>query len=161
METNRIELVLCVSFSMGGLTLVTSAKAILGFIRFVRCYYLVVVTETKPEGIIMGHVIYSITVRNTIEFQIELRSNSAQNRALLQKQAQIPPLSQERGRRFQFPRGFHAPFRGGFPRGHRLRSEFLAFPRGTARRFRLREGEPRDIRGTAGRFRRFIRGFGL
>ena len=80
---------------MGGLTLVTSAKAILGFIRFVHYYYLVVVTETKPEGIIMGHVIYSITVRNTIEFQIELRSNSAQNRALLQKQAQIPPLSEE------------------------------------------------------------------
>lgn len=101
-ETNRIELVLCMSFSMGGLTLVTSAKAILGFVRFVRCYYLVVVTETKPEGIIMGHVIYSITVRNTIEFQIELRSHSAQNRALLQKQAQIPPLAQERGRRFPF-----------------------------------------------------------
>ena len=61
----------------------------------------------------------------------------------------------------RFPRGFHAPLRGGFPRGHRLRSEFLAFPRGTPRRFRLREGEPRNIRGTAGRFGRFIRGFGL
>ena len=42
--------------------IVTGAKAILGFVRFTRCYYLVVATETKPEGIIMGHVVYSITV---------------------------------------------------------------------------------------------------
>lgn len=89
---------------MGGLTLITSAKAILGFVRFVRCYYLVVATETKPEGIIMGHVVYSITVRTLIELRIELRGDPAQNRSLLQEQAQIAALSQERRRRW-FPRG--------------------------------------------------------
>lgn len=84
---------------MGGLTLVTSAKAILGFVRFVRCYYLVVVTETKPEGIIMGHVIYSITVRSAVRFSLELRSDSAQDRTDLQEQAEVAALSEERGRR--------------------------------------------------------------
>ena len=98
---------------MGGLTLITSAKAILGFVRFVRCYYLVVATETKPEGIIMGHVVYSITVRTLIELRIELRGDPAQNRSLLQEQAQIAALPQERGRRL-FPRG--SPYSLG-PRG--------------------------------------------
>ena len=46
----------------GGLSRVTNAKAILGFVRFTRYYYLVYATELKPEGMIMGHVIYSITV---------------------------------------------------------------------------------------------------
>lgn len=40
-----------------------SAKALLGFVRFTRFYYLVVATEVKAEGMIMGHVVYSISVR--------------------------------------------------------------------------------------------------
>ena len=46
----------------GGLIRVCSAKAILGFVRFTRYYYIVVATETKPEGVLMGHIVYSITV---------------------------------------------------------------------------------------------------
>ena len=46
----------------GGLSRVTNAKAILGFVRFTQYYYLVYATELKPEGMIMGHVIYSIAV---------------------------------------------------------------------------------------------------
>ncbi|CBK24216.2 uncharacterized protein [Blastocystis hominis] len=82
--------------SMGGLTLVTSAKAILGFIRFVRCYYLVVVTETKPEGIIMGHVIYSITNSEVIPLKIEPSSKN--------KLKSLLSLKSEED--VSFPRGF-------------------------------------------------------
>ena len=39
-----------------------TAKALLGFIRFTRYYYLAVATEVKPEGVIMGHTVYSISV---------------------------------------------------------------------------------------------------
>lgn len=46
----------------GGLIRVCSAKAILGFVRFTRYYYIVVANEIKPEGVIMGHIVYSITV---------------------------------------------------------------------------------------------------
>lgn len=49
-------------YSTGGLVRVASAKAILGFVRFTSYYYLVIATELKPEGMVMGHVIYSIAV---------------------------------------------------------------------------------------------------
>ena len=45
-----------------GLTHVCTAKALLGFVRFTRYYYLAVATEVKEEGAIMGHIIYSIAV---------------------------------------------------------------------------------------------------
>lgn len=48
--------------STGGLTFVCTAKALLGFVRFTRHYYLTVATEVKAEGVIMGHMIYSISV---------------------------------------------------------------------------------------------------
>ena len=62
----------------------------------------------------------------------------------------------------RFPRGFPAGLRRIFPRGNRLRPEFLADFRGTARRFGLRDGDPRDFRdvgdfrGTARRFMGFL-----
>ena len=62
METKRI-FVSTPSFTRtGGLTFVATAKALLGFVRFTRHYYLTIATEVKAEGVIMGHVIYSISV---------------------------------------------------------------------------------------------------
>lgn len=62
----------------GGLIRVCSAKAILGFVRFTRYYYIVVATETKPEGVLMGHIVYSITVWHEIcIYEVELRCDSS------------------------------------------------------------------------------------
>ena len=55
-----------------------SAKAILGFVRFTRYYYIVVANEIKPEGVIMGHIVYSITVSlPDPASRLELRRHSA------------------------------------------------------------------------------------
>lgn len=63
MEIKRLYSIVLSFNRTGGLLRLASAKAILGFVRFTQYYYLVIVTETKPEGIIMGHIIYSILVR--------------------------------------------------------------------------------------------------
>ena len=61
----------------GGVVRLMSAKAIIGFIRFTSFYYMVIATELKPEGILLGHVIYSIAVAFPLSFEIGLRHCSA------------------------------------------------------------------------------------
>ena len=54
----------------GGLVRMMSAKAILGFVRFTSFYYMIIATELKPEGILLGHVIYSIAVALLLSFDV-------------------------------------------------------------------------------------------
>ena len=46
--------------SIGGLTLVGKAYGIVGFIRFLEGYYMILVTKRSPVGSIGGHFIYKI-----------------------------------------------------------------------------------------------------
>ncbi|XP_044487635.1 phosphoinositide phosphatase SAC2-like isoform X2 [Mangifera indica] len=46
--------------STGGLTLVTACYGIVGFIKFLEPYYMVVITERRKIGSICGHTIYAV-----------------------------------------------------------------------------------------------------
>jgi hypothetical protein len=46
--------------STGGLTKVTKAYGIVGFIKFLESYYMILVTKRRQIGTIGGHAIYSI-----------------------------------------------------------------------------------------------------
>ncbi|GAQ79856.1 Sac domain-containing Phosphoinositide Phosphatase [Klebsormidium nitens] len=46
--------------STGGLQLVTKAYGVVGFIRFLECYYMILVTRRRQVGTICGHAVYSI-----------------------------------------------------------------------------------------------------
>jgi hypothetical protein len=47
--------------STGGLVFVTKAYGIVGFIKFMESYYMILVTKRRQIGTICGHAIYSIT----------------------------------------------------------------------------------------------------
>ena len=48
----------------GGLKAIVKAYGILGFIRFLDCYYLTLITRRSKVGYIGGNAIYTIKVRS-------------------------------------------------------------------------------------------------
>ncbi|KAI4325377.1 hypothetical protein MLD38_030783 [Melastoma candidum] len=51
----------------GGLKLVTACYGIIGFIRFLGPYYMLIITKRRKIGTICGHAVYSITKREMIQ----------------------------------------------------------------------------------------------
>ncbi|MCL7036185.1 hypothetical protein MKW94_013738 [Papaver nudicaule] len=67
----------------GGLKLVTTCYGIIGFIRFLGPYYMLIITKRKQIGIIGGHVIYAISksemipiAHPSVQTDVELFSKS-------------------------------------------------------------------------------------
>ncbi len=52
--------------STGGLILVTKCYGIVGFIKFLEPYYMILVTKRRPIGTICGHIVYGISERQII-----------------------------------------------------------------------------------------------
>ncbi|XP_014501017.1 phosphoinositide phosphatase SAC3 isoform X5 [Vigna radiata var. radiata] len=67
--------------STGGLKFVTTCYGIVGFIKFLGPYYMVVITKRRKIGAICGHTVYAVSKSETIPLQNpSVQSNIDENR---------------------------------------------------------------------------------
>lgn len=65
--------------STGGLKFVTVVYGIVGFIKFLGPYYMLLVTQRRKVGVICGHAIYSITKSEILPLSDSTKASSVDN----------------------------------------------------------------------------------
>ncbi|PIA27550.1 hypothetical protein AQUCO_07600013v1 [Aquilegia coerulea] len=69
------------NMSTGGLKFVTTCYGIVGFIKFLGPYYMLLITKRRPIGVICGHTVYAITKSEMIPLpNSAVRSNMANSK---------------------------------------------------------------------------------
>ncbi|KAK4839328.1 hypothetical protein QYF36_021015 [Acer negundo] len=76
--------------STGGLKLVTACYGIVGFIKFLGPYYMLLITKRRKIGVICGHVVYSVcksemipVPHSSVQFSMDYSKNEKRYKKLL------------------------------------------------------------------------------